>query len=444
MATFKICIFKHQKRQDDKYPVSIRVCWKRQYGYIKTEFYVSEKQITKRTFTIKDTYIINELNRRIVIFEELKSKKLGFKIDLYSAKELAEYFTKETSPDSSSKINFIEFARLHIQRIKDQGRISTASTLDRVTNALIDFCNGRDKVYINEITSKFLQQFESFLRSDRTLVRHTKQGRTITVKNKGLSDVSVFDYMTDVRTLFNAAIEEYNDEDKDEVRIMHYPFRKYKLKRRPETAKRNLSVDQIKSIIYSSDSDLKPERAVFARDVFVLSFLLVGMNTIDLYNATSLVFEQQSNHHVGNNEMVRIEYNRQKTKSRRQDRAFISIKVEPEAIPLLQKYRDPDGKRVFDFYKRYACASNFRNNVNKKLKIVANVCNIDVRLTTYYARHSWATIARNKCGISKDDIDLALNHVDSGMKMADVYIEKDWKLIDIANRSVINMVFNAK
>lgn len=53
-------------------------------------------------------------------------------------------------------------------------------------------------------------------------------------------------------------------------------------------------------------------------------------------------------------------------------------------------------------------------------------------------RHSWATIARNNCGVSKDDINLSLNHVDEGLKMADVYIAKDWSLIDEANRKVID------
>ena len=83
MATFKICIFKHQRRADEKYPVSIRVCWKRQYGYIKTEFYVTDKQINKKAFVLKDSFIIRELDRRIAKYEELKSQKLGLRIELY-------------------------------------------------------------------------------------------------------------------------------------------------------------------------------------------------------------------------------------------------------------------------------------------------------------------------------------------------------------------------
>lgn len=431
MATFKICIFKHQKRSDDKFPVSIRVCWKRQYAYIKTEFYVTDKQINKKTFSVKDDFIIRELNKRIVDYEELKSRKLGFKIQLYTAKELAEYFQRETTPGSDSTINFIEFSRLHCKRLEDQGRKSTANTLKRTVNALVDFCGGREKVAITEITAKFLNQFETYLRSERTIKRENQFGKIVTTKKSGLSDISVFDYMTDVRTLFNAAIAEYNDEDKLDLRISHYPFKKYKLKKAPESEKRNLSAEQIRSIEKVSEEALNLKRTILSRDVFMLSLGLVGMNLIDLYEL------KPSEYKSG-----RFTYKRTKTKNRRQDQALISIKVEPELLPLIEKYKDPSGKRLFDFYKRYADSHIFSSNVNKGLKKLAEICNIKVPLSTYYARHSWATIARNDCKVSKDDINLALNHVDGGLKTTDIYIAKDWSLIDEANRKVLDYLLN--
>lgn len=436
MATFKICVFKHQKRQDDKYPVSIRVCWKRKYGYIGTEYYVSEKQISNKkyidekgrkreTFDLKDTFIIRELNKRITMYEELKSKKLGFRIERYNAQELAEYFEKETAPGSDNSINFVAFTRMHCDQLIKQGRKSTAATLTRTINSLIDFCNGREKIMITEISSKFLGQFEIFLRSERIINRRNQFGRIVTTKKKGLSDVSVKDYMTDLRTLFNAARNEYNDEEKDEIKIIHYPFKKYKIAKAPESEKRNISTMQLQCIRYASEEQLILKRTIFSRDVFMLSFLLVGMNFADLYEVVRY-------------ENGRLSYERMKTKGRRQDRAFISIKVEPEAAEIIEKYRDKTGQRVFDFYHRYTDSHIFSSNVNIGLKKVAKICDIDEELSTYYARHTWATIARNKCRISKDDVDLALNHVDQGVKMADVYIEKDWSLIDIANKAVID------
>lgn len=429
MATFKICVFEHQKRNDNKYPVSIRVYWKGQSCYIGTEYYVTEKQINKKTFALKDIFIINDLNKRIAKYEDLKAQKLGHKIQMYTAKELAKYFENETKPGTDTSINFIEFSRKHIEKLRLQGRNTTANILNRTVNSLIDFCNGRERVSITEITSKFLTQYEAYLRTERTMKRKNQFGKVVTTKKKGLSEVSIIDYMTDIRLLFNAAMAEYNDEDKDEIKIIHYPFRKYKLKRRPENEKRNISTELLLKLKNVSESDLQAQRAIFARGVFLLSFYLCGMNLADLYEAYRLP-------DIGN--MIRIEYNRKKTKGRRQDKAFISIKVEPEVMLLIEKFKDKSGQRVFDFHIRYTNSHIFSSNVNKGLKLVAKVCEIKEPLSTYYARHTWATIARNKCDVSKDDIDLALNHVDAGLKMADAYIEKDWSRIDNANRSVLD------
>jgi integrase len=250
----------------------------------------------------------------------------------------------------------------------------------------------------------------------------------VVTKHKGLSDISVIDYMRNIRLLFNAAMDEYNDEDKDEMKIIHYPFRKYKLKKLPDNNKRNLTIEQIRQIRDVADEKLIHERAIFARDIFMLSFYLVGANLVDLY--------ESKRYQAG-----RIDYNRKKTKGRRHDKAFISIKVEPEALPLLEKYADKSGLHVFDFRSRYTTSHIFSSNVNKGLKIVAKACGITEPLSTYYARHSWATIARNKCNVSKDDIDLALNHVDQGLKMADAYIKKDWSRVDQANRAVLNLFY---
>lgn len=426
MATFKICVFEHQKRSTDgKYPVSIRVCWKRKYAYIKTEYYVTEKQLEKKTYKLKDTYIINDLNLRILSYEDIKAKKLGRRIELYSVKELAEYFVKESKQGTDSSINFIQFSREHIEKLRKQGRVSTSNAMRRTVNMLVDFANGRETIAVTEITTKFLHKFEDYLRGERTIKRKNQFGKLVKVKHEGISDISIIDYMTDIRTLFNAAMNEFNDEDKNEIRIAHYPFRRYKMIPKPENKKRNVSVDQIKLIRDVDPEKLIFERAIFARDIFMLSFYLVGINLIDLYE-------------IDTYQEGRLSYERTKTKGRRSDRAFISIRVEPEAEIMIRKYADPSGERVFDFYKRYSTSHVFSSNVNKGLKYVAQATEIKEALSSYYARHSWATIARNDCDVSKDDIDLALNHVDQKMKVTDMYIRKDWSRIDSANRKVID------
>lgn len=158
----------------------------------------------------------------------------------------------------------------------------------------------------------------------------------------------------------------------------------------------------------------------------MLSFYLVGINLIDLYYLTDY-------------KSGRISYNRRKTSRRREDGAFISIKVEPEAESLMEKYIDTTRERALCFHKRYGNHTDFVKNVNIGLKQFAETIGLEAPITSYWARHSWATIARNDCGGCKDDINLALNHVDKGMAVTDIFIAKDWSIIDRANRKVIDL-----
>ena len=421
MATFKICIFKHQRRADGKWPVSIRLCWQRKYSYIKTEYYITEKQINKRTFEVKDPFIIRELDRRIAEFEDIKSKKLGFRINMYSAKELADYLVEEYS--TGGDVDFVQYGRTLADRLEAKGRKSTANTYRRTLNGMIDFCNGREKIMAAEITVSFLRSFAEYLQSRRKITRLNQFGRPVTVIHQPASDNTVGAYMTDIRTIFNSALVEFNDEDRGDIRITHYPFKKFKIVR-TLSEKRNVTAEDIIRIRSIAESELSG-RAALGRDVFMLSFYFCGINLADLFECDPI-------------KDGRLSYMRKKTRSRRQDKAYISIKVEPEAADLVKKYADPTGRRAFNFYRRYADAVNFAKGVNVGLKAVAAMLGMDEDLTSYFARHTWATIARNKAGVSKDDIDLALDHVDLDLKMADVYIDKDWSLIDKANRAVLD------
>ena len=61
-------------------------------------------------------------------------------------------------------------------------------------------------------------------------------------------------------------------------------------------------------------------------------------------------------------------------------------------------------------------------------------------ITFYSARHSFATIARNKCRKSKDDVAMALNHVDQTRKTTDIYLGKDWTIIDEVQLAVVELL----
>lgn len=423
MATFKVCVFEHQQREDKKYPVSIRLSCNRQSTYISTGLYAVRGQISRDFKTVKDTELLRSVDRTIEKYERLIVEKLGVEVKNYSAKELRAFL--EQSDQEAKGVDFIAFSRGYIDKLLKKEQPAYGKAVESAVNALVDFF-GRERVSIKEITFKSLSAFVSFLQSERTIRRTDQFGRPTTTERKAVSDRTVADYMSKIRTLFNAAIDQYNDEDMGVSVITHYPFRKMKIKGSFVSKKRNLSAEVVRTI-----RDAKvPEgqhRAELARDVFMLSFYLVGTNVVDLYYA-----EECSD--------GRFSYNRRKTSTRRDDQAFISIRIEPEAQPLFEKYKDLSGKRVFSFSKMYGSHLNFLRAVNAGLKQLRELTGIKEEVTSYYARHTWATLARNECGVALEDINLALNHVDKDMKVTDIYIARDFSLIDRANRKVIDCV----
>ena len=229
--------------------------------------------------------------------------------------------------------------------------------------------------------------------------------------------------------MYNRAKREFNDEEAGVIRIPFSPFAKVDIPKAPITRKRALTVEQMRELAkvpYTSILQTGCNRYNLAKDVFLLSFLLIGMNAVDLYNATDY-------------ENGRITYQRTKTRYRRADGAEISIRIEPEAQALFDKYKDPTGKRVFKFYKLYSSMNGFSVALNKGLKKIGNLLGID-DLEFYAARHTWATIATNDAEVDKYTVHTALNHVDENMRVTDIYIRKSWDNIDRANRKVQDLM----
>ena len=78
--------------------------------------------------------------------------------------------------------------------------------------------------------------------------------------------------------------------------------------------------------------------------------------------------------------------------------------------------------------------------VNKGLEQIADELNLHCKLTTNWIRHSWASVARNKAGVAKADVDFCLGHVNNDYKMADIYIDIDYSICDKANRAVLDLL----
>jgi integrase len=295
--------------------------------------------------------------------------------------------------------------------MKKNGRMGTASTMNAAIRALMKFINN-DKLDVNSLTSNLCKNFYNHL-SEGDYIRKCSL------------------YLSYVRRLFNLAVDEYNDEDMGRIVIKVNPFRKFKI---PQARKFDrdptLTPKQIQLIYNMPYTKIKTINLV--KDVFIISFLLIGTNAIDLYSCTDFDGEY-------------ITYNRSKTKGKRTDNAKIKIKVYPELMPFLEKYKGK--KTVFNFCEKYANHNLFNQAIRRGIKnlhkYIQDTYKVDLGHFIFYsARHSWATIARNELNIDKYTVHEALNHVDKNMEITDVYIKKDFSRINEANRKVIDYVIN--
>ena len=93
------------------------------------------------------------------------------------------------------------------------------------------------------------------------------------------------------------------------------------------------------------------------------------------------------------------------------------------------------------FTTRYYSDGEFNRAINIGLKEVGKLCKIE-RLTTYHARHTWATLARNDVGVTLGDVGEALNHSPRGSdRVTDIYVERDFSRVWDTNRKVVDLVF---
>lgn len=208
-------------------------------------------------------------------------------------------------------------------------------------------------------------------------------------------------YLRCVRAVFNWAIDNgWTD---------NYPFRRFHIKHEA-TRKRNLSAQFVYNIIRCGVEQHQEKY----RDFFLLSFFLIGVNPIDLLNAEP--------HQLSDG---RFEYVRSKTHK------LYSVKVEPEAQALIDRYRGEEHLLCFAdkaFYRNFLAKAN------------AFLHTIRPDITMYYARHSWASIA-SELDIPMETISAALGH-SFGNTTTAIYINFQQKKVDEANRKVIDYVMS--
>ena len=420
MLTIKAEIKRSELKVDGTYNVKIRFTLDRKVKRLSTNLFVTQQDLTKSLKFKEDTSIKREIDRLVLYYRE-QCLKLQLDQNHYSLDEIIEFLNGEQ--EKQQTIDFIKFSREWIASATIKG----APNYTTAINALVRFV-GKEELDINLITLDFLEQFKAFLIGERDArtKKLMQQGKRVT-SNRTLSL-----YLVSIKKLFNEAKRKFNKKDKNLILIPNSPFEDFKIPKQEATRKRAIPADIIKKVWKLPYKDVKKGykstcRYNLAKDCFILSFCLMGINSADLYNATEM---------RGNT----IIYNRTKTRARRLDGAKMMVDIPKIVQPLIDKYKDSTGKRLFNFYQYYGDEKTFNKAINYGLKEIGAILEVD-DLEYYAARHSWATIALNKVGIDKYIVHAALNHIDDSMKVTDIYIERDFVNENKANTKVVKYVF---
>lgn len=420
MLTINAEIKKNEQRSDKTYNVKLRFTLNRRIKRLSTTIFVTPKDLTKE-FKIKPSSpFYKEVNELICDYQE-KCAKLQIEQNGYTIDDVMDCLNGEQA--QKQVIDFIKFCREWIANADIKGAANYTSAV----NALVRFI-GKEELDVKLITTDFLERFKLFLNDERKKREKqlTEQGKRIP-SNRALSL-----YLMSIKKLFNESKRIYNKKYKNTILISHSPFDGFVIPKQEPTRKRAISAENIRAIWLLPYKNIKKGyrgTCLFdlAKDCFILSFGLIGMNSADLFYATDL-------------QNGTITYYRTKTKGRRSDKGKMQVNVPRFLLPLVDKYRDTTGQRIFNFYQYYTTEKALSKAINRGLKEIGSILGVD-DLEFYAARHSWATIAVNKVGIDKYTVHAALNHLDDSMKVTDIYIERDFVNENKANAKVLKYVF---
>ncbi len=306
----------------------------------------------------------------------------------YSADDVVEQYRL------LSQAGFVSFGRQLVTKLKRVQKCRTAERYTTVMNSFDRFLGGAD-VPVTEVDSDLMVRYENFL------------------KTRGLCPNTISYYMRGLRAVYNRAVEE-------KLTVQRSPF-KHVYTGIGETVKRALPLSTIR-LIKNLDLTSNPAED-FARDIFMFSFYTRGMSFVDM------AFLKKKDLHNGI-----LSYRRQKTgkqmfvKWEKPMREIVE-KYETRSSPfLLPIVKDPNA----DTRQQYKSSAHF---VNDKLKVLGKRLNLPIPLTTYVARHSWASIAKNR-NVPVSVISEAMGH--DSEKTTRIYLASlDTCAIDKANSQIL-------
>ncbi len=406
IATTKLYLDTRRLRSDGTAALKIGICWRGNVRYVNLGVSLPPAHWDDKTGRVIGRSDRNALNlfiqkRRTAVDEiifRLFDKPETRQMSVAKLKDMVEY---EMLPPEERGVDENLLFRNNYLRFAGTHRVSTHEVYMLTLRHIENFVGmaGMGVLRFEDITRDWLVRFDRYLSKSSPSVN----ARAIHLRN--------------IRAAFNDAID-------NEV-TMAYPFRKFQIKKE-ETRKRSLTVEQLRLLRDFPCEDYQ----VRYRDMFFLMFYLIGINAVDLFMAPPSALRDG-----------RLEYKRAKTGR------LYSIRVEPEAQAIIDRYR---GKSyLLSVMEEYGSYKDFLHRMGDALKKIGHlerrglggkkfITPLFPELSSYWARHTWATLAAD-LEIPVETISRAMGH-SIGSATTSIYIRFNERKIDEANRKVIDYV----
>lgn len=407
MATIRLK-FRASSVADAEGTLYYQVIHKRSVKWISTGYHIYQCEWDVQTENI---VILHDSERKAELLLmkstidcELKKRKeiisnMERANDDFSLSELCAVFSKLTTCKT-----VFTFLQKQISRQEQMLRLGTAKNYTSAYMRFKEFRKGGDLTF-EQLSPNMIEEYEAWL------------------TNRGLKQNTIRFYLRTLNALFGkAANEQLLVENRSLFSRVHLSY--------VRTAKRAISETDIRTI--QKMQFTRGSIMAFARDIFMFSFYMRGMPFVDiaflkksdLKNGMLSYCRRKTNQHLivaWENELQEIV-----------ERYAHLTEHSPYMLPIIKK---TDGTE----YRQY---QQMQENVNRALKRIGSSIGLKIPLTTYVARHSWASIARNMnvpiCVISE-----GMGH--QSYKTTQVYLDSlDTSKINEANRSIIQRISNEK
>ena len=393
MATIKLAVLKHTKSKDGSYKIRISIGHRSETHYIVTPYSVNALSEFDNGIVVRvpNAHEINIKLRNLLNDYEERLERINSPED-YTCKELRDLL--KSMRTHSSKITFKQVSEQYQKELIEDGRGSYAGMLQNSLRLFFEFTGG--DVFLSEISTITISEFERWL------------------KRKGVSQTYISMTLSMTRTLVNRAIR---------MQLVTYSVHPFTYWKRPADPERELdiSVEDVRAI---RDAQPRLKKQRIARDIFMLSYYLGGINLIDLLE-------------IDFRGVSVLEYTRHKSRNMKLSDKRISFTLQPEAKELISKWMNRNTGRL-DFGYKFSY-KNFLAYVTRSIKSLAKDIDIqDYRKVCYYtARKSFVQHGFD-LGISLEVLEYCIGQSVKNNRPIFNYLKIMRKHADVAFRQILD------